>query len=376
MPANKWQARKSSPSVPRNVVAALVGLACAFAAFYGAVVLQGTMVLRGTPGSQPLAAAPLARWVLARDIDATEEKGEFVRRAIRQSPLSPEAFTYLGIHADGDRADRLLEHAGRLSRHSTLTQQNLYNHFIDSNPALALQQAEALLRRQKSAEPLFEDFAQRVDGNRGFVEALGEAMRRSGGEAWPINFLSEHAAEIEDESIVALTPNLRTGGGDLDREATAQVIETLRYSRRNELGARLYTSFIAPEGYPLRLDWSENSVGSSGFGWRLAEGYRTAQDGQNGPVLRRSNAIGSDGTTRMLALPPGSYRLQPADGAADSGDWQWQLSCAAGGRKMSGRDWPASIAIGADCPVQQLELRAPFGSNATLGTLVFEPTGG
>ena len=376
MPANKWQARKSSPSDPRTVVAALVSLACAFAAFYGAVVLQGTVVLRGTLGSQPLAAAPLARWVLARDIDETDEKDEFVRRAIRQSPLSPEAFTYLGIHADGDRADRLLEHAGRLSRHSTLTQQNLYNHFIDSNPALALQQAEALLRRRKSAEPLFEDFAQRINGNRGFTQALGEAMQRSGGEAWPINFLSEHAARLEDESIVALASNLRTVGGNLDRELTAQLIDTLRYNRRNELSARIYTALIAPEGYPLRLDWSEDSVGSSGFGWRLAEGYRIAQDGQNGPALRRSNAIGSNGTTRMLALPPGSYRLQPTNGVADSGDWQWQLSCASGGPKMSGRDWPASIAIGADCPVQQLELRAPFGSNATLGTLVFGPIGG
>jgi len=357
--------------IGRTIGAALAGLAFAIVALYG-LVLQGNVIMSGQLGSQPLAAAPLARALLAADPSATDEKDAFVDRAIRQSPLSPEAFTYLGLNAQGDRADRLLRHAGVLSRHDSLTQQTLYNHFVDEEPAFALVQAEALMRRGRGMDVLFADFASRLESDPAFEKALADSIQRSAGEAWPANFLSAHATDLADADLVSLTPKLRDQEGRFDRRAASQVIETLRQNGRIPLSMQMYAAMIAPEGYPLRLTWDQESVGGSAFGWRVGQGYRVGTNSRGAPVLERSSSLKSDGVTRLLSLSPGTYRLRPVDDAVRSGSWRWRLSCNGETREITGTNWDEAISISSDCPVQRLHLSAPIGSKASLGALIFE----
>lgn len=317
------------------------------------------------PGNAPLLAR--AQLPLLGNRPATPESRALAMAALETAPLSSAGLVHLAIDArfagDAARSAALLAIAGAAGWHDEFAQRELYNAAIRRNDAAgAVRHAEALLRQGKGRDELFATFDRGV-AVLPFRKALGAAM--AGPTVWPIDYLVSRGAQLPDEVLLDLAA-ARAGKAPLERAIAGPLVVKLAQVGRLGAASRLWRMAGGLSGAGS-LDWADDGDGAEGagpFGWLPGEGYRI-EYGEN--RLIATSPMAGARTTRLLALPPGLWRLVPS---GDTTGWRWSLGCITAPddalRSLAGG---ADFSVDAACPLQRLSLTATAPGGGTAGPL-------
>ena len=317
------------------------------------------------PGNAPLLAR--AQLPVLGDRAPTPESRALATAALETAPLSSAGLTHLALDArySGDplAAQRLLAITAATGWHDEFAQRELYNAAIRRNDAAAsVRHAEALLRQGKGRDELFATF------DRGvliapFRKALGAAM--AGPTVWPIDYLVSRGARLPDEVLLDLAA-ARAGKARLERAIAGPLVVGLVQQRRLDAAARLWRMADGP-GAAGPLGWDTATSGEPGgepFAWSLGEGYRI--DLTDDRLTAESPAPGAQ-ASRILALPPGRWRLVPG---GETEGWRWSFGCLTSpGDPLRPLPGGAEFAVDADCPLQRLSLAATLLGGVTAAPL-------
>lgn len=304
------------------------------------------------PGNAPLLAR--AQLPLLGDRAPTPESRAVALAALETAPLSSAGLTHLALDArytgDAASAQRLLALAAATGWHDEFAQRELYNAAIRRNDAVAaVRHAEALLRQGKARDELFATF------DRGvlipsFRKALGSAM--AGPTIWPIDYLVSRGARLPDDVLIDLAA-ARSGKARLERSIAGPLVVGLTQAGRLDAAAQLWGMAGGLSGAGP-LDWEAPNgaePGSQPFAWAVGEGYRI--DFTDDRLSAENPAPGAR-TSRIMALPPGPWRLVPG---GETEGWRWSFGCiTSAADPMRPLAAGADIAVAADCPLQRLSL--------------------
>lgn len=317
------------------------------------------------PGNAPLLAR--AQLPMLGDRAPTPETRAIALAALETAPLSSAGLSHLALHAryanDAASAQRLLAITAATGWHDEFAQRELFNAAIRRNDAAgAVRHAEALLRQGKARDELFASFDRGVL-IRPFRKALGAAM--AGPTVWPIDYLTSRGSRLPDEVLLDLAA-ARAGRAPLERSIAGPLVVDLIHAGRLATAARLWrmAGGVAAAG-PLGWDVAgSDEPGSQPFAWSVGEGYRIDFTDDR---LAAENPAPAEGASRIVALPPGRWRLVPG---GETEGWRWSFGCVTSAadpfRPLASG---AEFEVGADCPIQRISLSATMPGGVTAAPL-------
>lgn len=310
------------------------------------------------PGNSALAAERILPGFT--ETPSTPERLALARAALANSPVATAALTYLAADARRagrkDRADRLLSLAAATGWHDETSQRQLYNAAISSGDAArALVHADALLRQGLARQELFAQFDRGMEIP-SFRKAMLKVLATS--PDWPRDYLAEHGARLSDAALEAALAARATRPGGVERAIVAPIAAALINAGRPAAAAIAWRRAGGADGLGAgTLAWSsEAALETPGpFDWQLATGYR-AEPGAEGALLAEGSQPGET-ARRLLALPPGQWRIAAATG--DAAGWRWAVACGEEA-PYPARDLATDnrFEVPAGCPVQWLVLAA------------------
>lgn len=293
--------------------------------------------------------------------------------ALRNSPVSGEALTLLALDARAQgrekAAVRLLDLSGRMGWHDETGQRQLFNLAVAHGDATnALYHADALLRQGLARDELFASF-NAATGDARLRRAMAPYIIQRDG--WARDWLVANGARLSDAALDDLLTRRAKANRGLDRDVAAPIIIGLIGAGRHAAAAGVWRRVAGASGTvagPLSWDERRSEATATPFDWTISGGLALSETGELTPA-----ASGEAGAARrLLALPPGRYRLSFA-GPAQSG-WRWAFACGVGQGQPSGPlPANATIAVPESCPVQILSI-APTTINAAAATPLGTPT--
>lgn len=298
-------------------------------------------------------------------------------RSLSASPVAAVPLTWLALaeQASGrrDRGRRLLALSATTGWHDQVAQRQLYNLAVASGDfATGLRHADALLRQGHGREELFARFD--IGMTRpAFRTAMAGIVASS--PSWPRDYLAGHGARLDDAGLDALLDARARRDGTLQRDIAVPLIAGLLGAGRDAAAARTWRRVRGADGLaggPLIWRDGATAIPAGAFDWQLPEGFRV-EGGDDGTLVASFDAM-AEPARRLLALPPGTWRLVPARPDDLAGTWQWSISC----REGAGGAWLSVLGgqearVPAGCPVQVLALRRMIApEDARLPMLVVE----
>lgn len=362
-------------SVRRRWVAAIAGLAASAAvltmALGDVLVAFGEAPLAARmPGNAALASAAILPALAGRN--PAPATLALARDALRNSPLATEALAYLAINArssgDARGSLRLLEIAGMTGWRNEIVQRQLFNAAVRrSSGEAAMRHADALLRQGKARPELFAQFNRALEFPRFRKAALPYFTNTPG---WPRDYLVQNGAGLTDTALLEVLRARTSRSGSLARDEAAPLIGALLRAGRSGSAVRVWAMVAGADGQGSGiLTWPgvDAPLQPTPFDWRLGDAYGAAPDGSGALVAL---AAGAPPASRLLALPPGRYRLTTRTSMADLHSWNWAFACGTPDlRPVLPLASGTEIAVPDGCPVQRLTI-APraeaAGSGASL----------
>ncbi|MEY4720600.1 MAG: hypothetical protein RIQ46_325 [Pseudomonadota bacterium] len=361
-------------------LALAAGAIAAFATF--TISLGDVLTAHGRP--EQALALPFNRtmpaWrVLAADRGRPETPAmrQLAESSLAASPVAAVPLTWLALaeqaRGRGDRGQRLLALSATTGWHDVVAQRQLYNLAVSRGDfTTALRHADALLRQGHGREELFARFDLGM-ARPGFRKAMADMVATSPG--WPRDYIVGHGARLDDVALASLLDARTRGGGTLAREIAVPLISGLLVAGRDAAAAGVWRRVGGADGMAAgTLAWRDGAMvfPAGVFDWQLPEGFRI-EGVDNGTLVAGFDAV-AEPARRMLALPPGDWRLVPDQPDAVTGSWQWTIACrsgAAGPWLPLAAGQAATVRPG--CPVQVLALRRTIGvEDSTLPELRLE----
>lgn len=289
--------------------------------------------------------------------------------ALRNSPVAGEALTTLALHARAQgkqaAAARLLDLSGRMGWHDETGRRQLFNLAVSRGDAdNALYHADALLRQGRAREELFASLNAAM-GDPRLRRAIAPYVIRA--EGWPQDWLALHGAKLPDAALTDLLSTRARALKGLDRATAAPILVGLVGAGRLAMAASVWQLVTDGGGRSAGpLAWSSvDDRQLTPFDWTLPGGLAI---NDAGALIAPENGE-SVVAKRLLALPPGRYRLS-FTGTPPAG-WRWSFGCGAGGGvPVEPLRASVVVSVAQGCPVQHLSF-----SPSTLNAAGVSPLG-
>lgn len=381
------------------LIISLVGLALAVL-----VLASGLSRILNARGQPALALALFGDRASAnaRLADALQTAGAlpaaeaFARQALEDSLTKVEALRVMGLAAEarGDvtGAFRLMALAGQWGWRDPPTQSWILAQALRAGDyGVAIQRADALLRRRIGQEQLFSVFRLAVADPR-LRDAL--AAQFADGPSWRLSFFHQggSTAPAQYDAMDALFRALRTGSAPVSRAEAGAYLAMLvakgEYRRAHRLWAELFAR--ADEADSSDLSWPDVAARDHPlpFDWKLEEPSGVSLDvdqpAAGSPAMLRIFADrGSIGilASRKTLLAPGAYLLSAASpDPRDPRLLRWTVACeGAGGRILfdpaaAPSSDKVAFTVPADCVAQSMTLAIrDLGGSAPVDVTLAEP---
>lgn len=345
----------------------LKGTIIALPAAIAVLLLSGGDVLVAYGKASQAATLPgnnvLSGGAILADMDEGEAARAAAMGALGSTPLSARALAYLATNSDA----RLRAIAGKVGWRDEWTQRRLYNASLAAGDAdAALRHADALLRQQFAREELYAQFLRGVHVP-GFRAALVTTVANS--PHWPREFLVQHGSDLADAALLELVAARTKAKGGLDRQLAAPLLTRLVSLGRLESATAIWKLVPGHADSAVNiLAWPDElaAITPTPFDWNLPTGYSVARS--NGARLVAGSVLSGKFVRKLMALPPGDYRLVAA---ADG--WLWGAGCADAAVVPSRRlTADSSFTVARDCPAVVLVLAPAHGGMVVLDTLGIE----
>lgn len=308
-----------------------------------------------------------------------------------RTPLSPSAARILGLvagdQAPGGVAERRIRFADRLSRRDLGTNLWLIEEAVKRNDvAGALDRYDIALRTTPLAHGVLYPVLAGALADSEFVEPF-IAMTRRRNPTWLADFLPWALQKGgATENVAAIVSRLPAAWASRDRILAVTTLGQLVGEKRFAAAARFLDAPVAQAAgsgglvSTRRLIPLADGRGLAPFSWSLAASSDLGAEADGtGASAWAGNGTTGAAVSRLLALPPGTYRLRAGWRSIEGeGSAAWTLTCAGEeGRYLSTLRAP-SVAVlfqvSADCPAQTLQLvLTPGTSSSELKVSVSNP---
>ena len=390
--AKHFRSTRPRPPRLRQLLAALVAIAClyevAVISLASYAVVNDTASLAETLSSRSAAAASYS----AKEIgDADPQRAaSLARLALRHAPLDVQALSTLALalekQGDEQAATAMMNAAASAGWWDDATQIWLFDRARDvGRYDIALERADALLRRERLEDALFPLLLEIAQDPRAAAALVTRLEERP---SWRSDFLdwTDDQDTTDPRELDRLWQMLaRSSAPPSRREATVHVaglIRNHRYAPARQLWLRSIGANDAQslfDGDFTRAYNPPQEGYASPFEWNFSEdpGATSAIDQPplafSGVAMNVTVDPGFSGTVarQLVVLPPGTYQLSYAVSRvenADPGATSWSARCVNSQHALdatallqpSGGRWDRAafrFEVPPDCPAQWIELR-------------------